>query len=124
MFRYVSSLSSQGFYDSTVSASSVWPGHGEAGRGRLSRRGSPGRVSGAASTVLVVNDSPDSLEMMSFLLSRAGYSVLTAFDGQEGFEVASRERPRLVVSDVSMPRLDGIELCRLMRGHEGLRDTP
>ena len=125
MFRYVSCLSSQGLYDSTVSASSVWPGHGgEAGRGRLSRRGSPGRVSGAASTVLVVNDSPDSLELMSLLLSRAGYSVLTAFDGQEGFEVASRERPRLVVSDVSMPRADGIELCRLMRGHEGLRDTP
>jgi CheY-like chemotaxis protein len=64
-------------------------------------------------TVLVVNDSPDSLEMMSLLLSRAGYSVLTAFDGQEGFEVASRERPRLVISDVSMPRADGIELCRL-----------
>ena len=42
MFRYVSCLSSQGFYDSTVSASSVWPGHGEAGRGRLSRKGLPG----------------------------------------------------------------------------------
>ncbi len=76
------------------------------------------------STVLVVNDSQDSLELMKLLLIRAGYNVLTAFDGQEGFEVARRERPRLVVSDVSMPRADGIELCRLMRGHEGLRDTP
>ena len=67
---------------------------------------------------------PQPWQVLNLLLSRAGYSVLIAFDGQEGFEVATRERPRLVVSDVLMPRVDGIGLCRMMRGHEKLRDTP
>ncbi len=120
----MSSLTPQSLCGSSVIASPVWSGQSEEGRGRLSRRDSPEKRSKVESTVLVVNDAPDSLELMRLLLSRAGYRVLTAFDGQEGYEVARRERPCLVVSDVSMPRVDGIELCRLMREHAGLRDTP
>ncbi len=120
----MSRFTPQSLCESPVIASPVRPGHSDSGYGRLSRRDSPGKRSGAANTILVVNDSPDSLEMMKLLLSRAGYSVLTAFDGGEGFEVARRERPRLVVSDVSMPRVDGIELCRLIRAHADLRETP
>jgi PAS domain S-box-containing protein len=124
VFRSVSRFTPQSFYESPVIASPVWPGHSDSGYGRLSRRDSAEKRSKVESTVLVVNDAPDSLELMRLQLSRAGYRVLTAFDGQEGYEVARRERPRLVVSDVSMPRVDGIELCRLMRGHASLRDTP
>jgi PAS domain S-box-containing protein len=78
----------------------------------------------AESTVLVVNDVPDLLEMMSLLLRNSGYNVITAFDGREGFELARAASPDLVVSDVAMPRVDGIELCRLIREHGGLRATP
>ena len=67
-------------------------------------------------TILIVDDSPDNLELMSMLLRNAGYGVLTAGDGKEGFEVARRERPNLVVSDVSMPRMDGIEATRQICG--------
>jgi PAS domain S-box-containing protein len=75
-------------------------------------------------TVLVVNDLPDQLELVSLLLRQSGHNVLTATDGQEGFDVARAARPRLVVSDVSMPRMDGIELCRSMRAHPDLCLTP
>jgi len=75
-------------------------------------------------TVLVVNDTPDQLELMSVLLCTAGYKVFTACDGREGFEVAQRERPDLVISDVLMPRANGIELCQWIRADVVLRETP
>ena len=78
----------------------------------------------AVHTVLAVDDMPDALELLSVLLRESGYRVLTASDGQEGFEVAQAEHPDLVVSDVSMPRMDGIEMCRQMREHPELRETP
>jgi len=77
-----------------------------------------------ASTILIVNDLPDQLYLMSTLLRRAGYYVLTACDGYEGFDVASRELPDLIISDVAMPGSDGIELCKLIRAHPSLRLTP
>ena len=80
--------------------------------------------SNAQNTILVVNDVPDQVVLMSTLLRQAGYSVLTAFDGYEGFEVARREHPDLVISDVLMPRADGIELCRLIRSDSVLCATP
>jgi PAS domain S-box-containing protein len=75
-------------------------------------------------TILVVNDVPDLLEMMRHLLLQSGYRVLTAIDGREGFEVAQAERPDLVISDVAMPHVDGIEMCRLIRAHSNLRMMP
>jgi PAS domain S-box-containing protein len=74
--------------------------------------------------VLVVNDAPEQLELMSLMLSRAGYNVLNAADGREGFEAARKARPDLVISDVRMPLVDGIELCRMIRAQPGLSTTP
>lgn len=75
-------------------------------------------------SVLIVNDIPEQLTLMDGLLRRAGYAVITAEDGLEAFEVAKRERPDVVISDVSMPRLNGIEFCRLIRQDEDLRFIP
>jgi diguanylate cyclase (GGDEF)-like protein len=75
-------------------------------------------------TILIVNDNPELLELTSLLLGKAGYLICTATDGREGFQVAQQERPHLVISDVAMPRTDGIELCRLIRADEDLRPTP
>lgn len=77
-----------------------------------------------AGSVLIVNDLPEQLGLMDSLLRKAGYSVLTAVDGQEALEVAKRERPDLVISDVTMPRLSGIEFCRRMREDAEMRSTP
>ena len=80
-----------------------------------------GRETGS---VLIVNDLPEQLALMYSLLSKAGYAVITAADGQEALEVAKRERPDLVISDVTMPRLSGIEFCRRMREDAEMQSTP
>ncbi len=74
--------------------------------------------------ILIVNDAPDQLALASIVLRQAGYPVETARDGQEGLERARQLSPALVVSDVNMPRLDGIELCRALRADVRLRRTP
>jgi PAS domain S-box-containing protein len=75
-------------------------------------------------SVLIVNDEPDQLTLMGSLLHKAGYSVLTAEDGVEGLTLARRERPDLVISDVSMPRMDGLEFCRQIRADSELKTVP
>ena len=66
-------------------------------------------------SVLVVNDLPDQLYLMDLALRNAGYRVFCAEDGQEGIEVARRERPDLIISDVTMPGLDGPSLIKQLR---------
>jgi PAS domain S-box-containing protein len=75
-------------------------------------------------TILNVDDSPDKSELLSIILREAGYRVLTASNGPDGLEIAKQEIPHLVISDVSMPGMDGFELCRLMRTEEKLRSVP
>jgi PAS domain S-box-containing protein len=75
-------------------------------------------------SVLIVNDAPEQLQLMDGLLRKAGYSVLTAEDGLEGFNLAKQEHPDLVISDVSMPRVNGLEFCRLLRSDSELRSVP
>lgn len=75
-------------------------------------------------SVLIVNDEPDQLTLMGTLLHKAGYSVLTAEDGSEGLALARRKRPDLVISDVSMPKMNGLEFCREMRADSELKTVP
>ena len=75
-------------------------------------------------SVLIVNDLPEQLMLMDGLLRRAGYSVLTAEDGLEAFNLAKQKQPDLVISDVCMPRVGGLEFCRLLRSDRDLRTVP
>jgi PAS domain S-box-containing protein len=75
-------------------------------------------------SVLIVNDLAEQLELMDSSLSRAGFTVFTAENGREGFAVAKRERPDLIISDVTMPEVNGIEFCRLIRQDEDLSTRP
>jgi len=75
-------------------------------------------------SVLIVNDDPDQLRLMSSLLGKAGYAVVTAVDGLDGLNLARRERPDLVISDVTMPRMDGLEFCRELRADIELKTVP
>lgn len=76
------------------------------------------------SSVLVVNDTLDHLELMVTQLRAAGYDTCATLDGHEGYIAAQHERPDLVVSDVLMPRVNGIQLCRRIRANAELRSTP
>jgi two-component system, cell cycle sensor histidine kinase and response regulator CckA len=74
--------------------------------------------------VLLVNDSAEHLDLMGTVLQLSGYNFITAMDGYEGYEVALAQRPDLIISDVLMPRLDGIQLCHLIRAHAELSRIP
>ena len=75
-------------------------------------------------TILVVDDNHDRCDLISILLRQAGFQVVTAEDGREGFETARAAHPLLVISDVMMPHVDGIELCRRLRADAELYATP
>jgi two-component system alkaline phosphatase synthesis response regulator PhoP len=83
-------------------------------------------VSGAAvrATVLLVDDEPDLLELLSYALEREGFRVLTARDGVEGLKVAEAEQPDLFIVDIMMPRMDGVALTQRLREDARLRLTP
>ena len=75
-------------------------------------------------SVLIVNDLPDQLLLMGNLLRKAGYSVLTAEDGLQALELAKQRHPDLVISDVSMPHMNGLEFCQQLRADSDLRSVP
>jgi len=75
-------------------------------------------------TVLLIKELPEQLEATGIQLRQSGYRVLTATDGWQGLEVAKREHPDLIVSDVVMQQMDGIELCHLIREHYELCSIP
>ena len=77
-----------------------------------------------APTILLVDDEPDLIELLEYGLQQAGYRVVTAADGAEGLRVAEEERPDLIVLDIMMPRMDGIELTQRLREDAQLRLTP
>ena len=74
--------------------------------------------------ILVVDDEPDQLALVGRLLEHAGFTVQTAGDALTGFDLAKRINPDLVISDVSMPNVDGIEFCNMIRAHQVLSMTP
>jgi CheY-like chemotaxis protein len=75
-------------------------------------------------TVLVAEDHDDTRLMLRVLLEQRGYRVVEAGEGLEAVAAAERERPRLVLMDVSLPALDGLSATRLMRGREALCAVP
>ena len=74
-------------------------------------------------TILVVDDDKKIVDLVSLYLKRDGYGVLTAYDGQEAMDVARRKQPDLVVLDLMLPELDGIDVCRLLRAESRSRSS-
>jgi two-component system, OmpR family, alkaline phosphatase synthesis response regulator PhoP len=72
--------------------------------------------------ILLVDDEPDILEFLSYNLKKEGYVVYTANNGREAIAVAKKENPDLIILDVMMPDMDGIETCREIREIPGLKD--
>jgi len=73
--------------------------------------------------ILLVDDEPDILEILSYNLSAEGYQVYTAKNGADGVEKARKKLPHLIILDVMMPEMDGIEACELIRKSKGLEDA-
>ncbi len=73
--------------------------------------------------ILLVDDEPDILEIVGYNLSNEGYQVITATNGVEAVKKAKKELPQLIILDVMMPEMDGIEACEIIRKNEDLKNT-
>lgn len=73
--------------------------------------------------ILLVDDEPDILEIVSYNLSSEGYEVFTAKNGVEAVAKAKKKHPHLIILDVMMPEMDGIEACEIIRSTPGLQNT-
>ncbi len=74
-----------------------------------------------ASTVLIIEDDPDAVNLVGLYLNRDGHKVLAARDGLTGLRLAREAKPDVIVLDLMLPRLDGMEICRTLRDES---DTP
>jgi DNA-binding response OmpR family regulator len=84
----------------------------------------PGRPDPTQSTVLVVDDDPVIVELLRVNFEMEGYHVLAATDGEEGLARVTSDRPDILVLDVMMPRLDGLEVARRLRRHAATKELP
>ncbi len=73
--------------------------------------------------ILLVDDEEDILEILSYNLSQEGYKVFTAGDGLEAIKQAEKHKPHLIIMDVMMPKMDGIEACEELRKNHVFNDT-
>ena len=75
-------------------------------------------------TILVVDDERDIVALLEHVLGKEGFRVTTAHDGREALERVRGERPDLILLDVMLPELSGIEILKLLRAHDDTRGTP
>jgi DNA-binding response OmpR family regulator len=75
-------------------------------------------------TILVIDDQRDLADLVRRVLERDGFDVIIANSGKAGLQVAQEHRPNLVVLDLSMPDMDGLEVCRALRADPRRRDLP
>jgi two-component system alkaline phosphatase synthesis response regulator PhoP len=73
--------------------------------------------------ILIVDDEPDIRELIEYNLKKEGYQVFTASNGQEGVAEAKRVLPDLIILDIMMPKMDGIEACRILRTMNDFKNT-
>lgn len=73
--------------------------------------------------ILCVDDEPDILEILKYNLSNKGYQISTAKDGKIALTKAKKTNPNLIIMDIMMPNMDGIEACEILRSDENFNDT-
>jgi two-component system alkaline phosphatase synthesis response regulator PhoP len=78
----------------------------------------------AKGKILVVDDEIYIVHILDFSLGMEGYEVITALDGEQALEKARAEKPDLIVLDIMMPKLDGYETCRMLKGDDITREIP
>ena len=76
------------------------------------------------SKILVVDDEPDAIELIKFNLKAAGYEIITAADGEEALKKARASLPDLIILDLMLPEVDGLEVCKILRRDTRVSATP
>jgi DNA-binding response OmpR family regulator len=75
-------------------------------------------------TILVIDDEPHITHVVALKLRHAGYEVLTAGDGEEGYEVACEAQPDLIITDIQMPYMNGVEMCQRLSANPPTAGIP
>ena len=88
-----------------------------------SRPGTNNNETAAPLKVLVVEDFEDTRSLMRLELEKRGFRVIEATDGEQGVEAATRERPDIIIMDIGLPVMDGIEATRRIRADNSMRDV-
>jgi len=73
--------------------------------------------------ILIADDEPDILEIIQYNLSKEGYDVVTAKDGDEAVGKAKMTRPDLIILDIMMPKKNGVEVCEILRSQPAFKET-
>lgn len=74
--------------------------------------------------VLVIEDNLDNLRLISYALIRFGYEIIHAQSGEEGVEIAKKEKPLFIIMDINLPGIDGLEATRKIREIEEIKNIP
>lgn len=74
--------------------------------------------------ILVVDDNQDSRELVVKILKNKGYQMIEAIDGEDALQKANTERPDLILMDISIPKMDGYEVTRKLKGQEEFKEIP
>jgi CheY-like chemotaxis protein len=74
--------------------------------------------------ILIVDDAPDNLAMLRTMMLRQGYQTFLATSGDRALEIAQRIKPDLILLDIVMPGIDGLETCRRLKGNPAPRASP
>lgn len=75
-------------------------------------------------TILIVDDEPGVIEIISFFLENQGYQIITAEDGRQALDRVRKDKPDVVITDVNMPEIDGIEVCQRLKRSKSTRYLP
>ena len=77
-----------------------------------------------AGVILIVEDEPKNLKLVSDLLQRFGYVTIEATDGEQGVELAKARKPDLILMDIMLPKMDGLEATRILKADATTRNIP
>ena len=77
-----------------------------------------------ASKILVIDDNSDTRELLHLYFTRAGFDVITAVDGRDGLDRTQAAQPDLIITDLTMPNMDGIEMMKHLRSDPQTADIP
>ena len=75
-------------------------------------------------TILIVEDEPKNMKLLRDLLQRFGYEILEASDGEEGVKLTGKKIPGLILMDIMMPKMDGLEATRIIKGDTKTKHIP